>query len=75
MIYRSEAEALVDFSNFISRLRAGEEAVIYSESVALAEAHAKELGYAPSMDDDFKADMAEVIALRGIQPRRQHDWD
>lgn len=35
-----------------------------SESIALAEAHAKELGYEPSLDPDFAADLEEIIKSR-----------
>jgi hypothetical protein len=34
------------------------------ESIALAEAHAKELGYEPTMDADFAADLREIINSR-----------
>lgn len=34
---------------------------LLSESIALAEAHAKELGYEPTMDPDFAADLKESI--------------
>jgi antitoxin (DNA-binding transcriptional repressor) of toxin-antitoxin stability system len=44
-----------------------------SESVALAEAHAKELGYEPTMDPDFAADLAEIINSR--KPRNDSTWD
>src|SRR5208337_3811178 len=32
-----------------------------SESIALAKAHAKELGFEPTMDADFAADVQEII--------------
>jgi antitoxin (DNA-binding transcriptional repressor) of toxin-antitoxin stability system len=35
-----------------------------SECIALAEAHAKELGYEPTMDPDFAADLEEIIKSR-----------
>jgi prevent-host-death family protein len=44
-----------------------------SESIALAEAHAKELGYEPLMDVEFAADMREIIANR--KPRDTSAWD
>jgi prevent-host-death family protein len=44
-----------------------------SESIALAEAHAKELGYEPVMDAEFAADMREIIAKR--KPRDTSAWD
>ena len=34
---------------------------LLSESIALAEAHAKELGYEPTMDAEFAADLREII--------------
>ena len=37
---------------------------LLSESIALAEAHAKELGYEPTMDPDFAADLREIINSR-----------
>jgi antitoxin (DNA-binding transcriptional repressor) of toxin-antitoxin stability system len=43
-----------------------------SESIALAEAHSKELGYEPVMDADFARDMEEIIANR--RPRKSA-WD
>jgi prevent-host-death family protein len=44
-----------------------------SESIALAEAHAKELGYEPEMDAEFASDMREIIANR--KPRDTSAWD
>ena len=44
-----------------------------SESIALAEAHAKELGYEPVMDAEYAADMREIIANR--KPRDTSAWD
>ena len=44
-----------------------------SESIALAEAHAEELGYEPVMDADFAADMEEII--RNRKPRDASAWD
>lgn len=35
-----------------------------SESIALAEAHAKELGYEPTLDPGFAADLEEIIKSR-----------
>ncbi len=46
---------------------------LISESIALAEAHAKELGYSPAMDADFAADMEEII--RNRKPRDTSAWD
>jgi antitoxin (DNA-binding transcriptional repressor) of toxin-antitoxin stability system len=37
---------------------------LLSESIALAEAHAKELGYEPTLDPDFAADLEAIINSR-----------
>jgi antitoxin (DNA-binding transcriptional repressor) of toxin-antitoxin stability system len=34
---------------------------LLSESIALAEAHAKRLGYTPIMDSDFANDLREIV--------------
>jgi antitoxin (DNA-binding transcriptional repressor) of toxin-antitoxin stability system len=44
-----------------------------SESIALAEARSKELGYEPVMDEEFAADMEEII--RNRKPRDTSAWD
>jgi antitoxin (DNA-binding transcriptional repressor) of toxin-antitoxin stability system len=44
-----------------------------SESIALAEAHAEELGYEPRMDPEFAADLEEIIDNR--RPRDVSSWD
>ncbi len=46
---------------------------LLSESIALAEAHAKELGYEPTMDPDFTTDLREIIHSR--KPRDLSAWD
>ncbi len=46
---------------------------LLSESIALAEAHAKELGHEPTMDPDFAADLREIINSR--KPRDLSAWD
>ncbi len=46
---------------------------LLSTSFALAEAHAKELGYEPVMDADFAADMEEIIRNRKAADRSA--WD
>ncbi len=46
---------------------------LLSESIALAEVHAKELGYEPTMDLDFAADLKEII--NGRKPRLRCAWD
>jgi len=44
-----------------------------SESIALAEARSRELGYTPVMDAEFAADMEEII--RNRKPRDTSAWD
>ena len=44
-----------------------------SECIALAEAHAKELGYEPTLDPAFAADLAEIIDNR--QPWKPPAWE
>lgn len=45
---------------------------LLSESIALAEAHAKELGYEPTLDAEFAADLKEIINSR--KPRDVSTW-
>src|SRR5437868_5547643 len=47
---------------------------LLSESIALAEAHAKELGYEPTMDADFAADLREIINSHR-EPLNPPAWD
>ena len=44
-----------------------------SESIAMAEARTRELGYKPVMDAGFAADLEEVIGNR--KPRNSPAWD
>jgi antitoxin (DNA-binding transcriptional repressor) of toxin-antitoxin stability system len=44
-----------------------------SESIALAEARSRELGYRPAMDSEFATDMEEII--RNRKPRDTSAWD
>lgn len=46
---------------------------LLSESIALAKAHAQELGYEPVMDAEFAADLEEIIHNR--KPRDTSAWD
>jgi prevent-host-death family protein len=46
---------------------------LLSESIALAEAHAKELGYEPVMDAAFADDLEEII--RNRKSRDTSAWD
>ncbi|HVW08746.1 MAG TPA: hypothetical protein VHC90_09190 [Bryobacteraceae bacterium] len=44
-----------------------------SESIALGEAYERRLGYAPAMDEDFAADLEEII--RNRKPADRSAWD
>ena len=46
---------------------------LLSESLALAEAHAKEIGFEPVMDPEFAADLEDII--RNRKPRDTSAWD
>lgn len=46
---------------------------LISECIALAEAHAKESGYEPTLDADFSADLEEIIKSR--KPRNVSTWE
>jgi antitoxin (DNA-binding transcriptional repressor) of toxin-antitoxin stability system len=46
---------------------------LLSESIALAEEHAKNSGSAPAMDADFAADLREIIKSR--KPRDLSAWE
>ena len=47
-----------------------------SESIAMAEARERELGYSPVMDEDFAADMREIVTNRKPrEPRDMSAWD
>lgn len=46
---------------------------LLSESIALAEAHAKEAGSEPTIDPEFSADLREIIKSR--KPRDLSAWD
>src|SRR5258708_24626804 len=46
---------------------------LLSQSIALAETHAKELGYAPTIDPDFAADLREIINAR--TPWNPPSWE
>lgn len=46
---------------------------LVSESIALAETHARELAEEPTMDDDFAADLEAILSKR--RPRSFSEWD
>ena len=81
----SDTEAVRDFAGVLAKLKAGDEIVIesgtkpiaflrpavgrlLSESIAMGEA-----GPRPVMDEDFAADMREVVGKR--KPRDTAAWD
>lgn len=47
---------------------------LLSESIALAKAHAKELGFEPTMDADFAADLEDIINGHR-EPLNPPPWD
>ena len=47
---------------------------LLSESIRLAKAHAQRLGYAPTLDADFAADLKEIISAHR-EPRNPPTWD
>jgi len=47
---------------------------LLSESIALAEEHAGRLGYTPTLDPDFAADLEEIID-RHRKPLNPPEWD
>lgn len=78
LLARARAGAEIVIENVNSPavvLRAAEQprGRLLSESIALAEAHARELGYEPVMDADFADDMREIVANR--KPRDTSAWD
>ena len=46
---------------------------LLSESIALAKKHTEELGYEPTLDPDFAADLEEIIKSR--KPREISSWE
>lgn len=75
---RAGAEVVIDNDDRpIAVLRAAEAhpgpGRLLSESIALAEAHAKESGSEPTLDPDFAADLEEIINSR--QPRNLSTWE
>ncbi|HZU10841.1 MAG TPA: hypothetical protein VFA02_13140 [Pseudacidobacterium sp.] len=57
----------------VLRMDVGPRGRLLSESIALAEAHAKELGFEPVLDTDFAADLEDIIRHR--RPRDTSVWD
>ena len=78
---RAGAEIIIEGSDPIVVIRAGEVRAetgggsrLLSECIALAKAHAQELmGYEPTLDPDFAADLEEIIKSR--KPREISSWE
>lgn len=74
---RAGAEVIIeDDSHAVAVLRPADSRPgrLLSESIALAEAHAKELGYTPTLDPDFAADLQEIINSHR-EPLNPPAWD
>jgi antitoxin (DNA-binding transcriptional repressor) of toxin-antitoxin stability system len=72
---RAGAEVVIEHdARPVAVVRAAEPARrTISECIALAEAHAKELGHEPTLDPDFAADLADIVANR--QPWKPPAWE
>jgi prevent-host-death family protein len=46
---------------------------LLSTSIAMADDHAKELGFEPVLDEEFAADLEQIIRER--KPRNRSAWD
>lgn len=68
IVIESEASPSV-----VLRVAANPRGRLLSDSLALAEAHAMELGGEPVMDSGFAADLDEIIRSR--KPRDLSRWD
>ena len=74
---RAGAEVVIeDNSNPIAVLRPASKGSgrLVSESIVLAEEHATDLGYTPTLDPDFAADLAEIISNHR-KPLNPPEWD
>ena len=73
---RAGAEVVIeDDSRPVAVVRPAEPPLgrLLSESITLAEAHAKESGFEPTLDGDFAKDLEEIINSR--QPRNLSTWE
>ncbi len=76
---RAGAEIVIEGREPVVVVRAGEARAepvrgrLLSECIALAKAHTKELGYEPTLDPDFAADLEEIIKSR--KPREISSWE
>lgn len=74
---RAGAEVVIeDDSNPVAVLRpvTTTRGRLLSKSIALAEEHSEELGYTPTLDPDFAADLEEIINSHR-QPLNPPAWD
>ena len=74
---RAGAEVVIeDNSNPIAVLRPASKGSgrLLSESIVLAEEHARDLGYTPTLDPDFAADLEEIINSHR-QPLNPPEWE
>jgi antitoxin (DNA-binding transcriptional repressor) of toxin-antitoxin stability system len=72
---REGAEVVIESGKLpVAVIRPAEPHVrLLSESIALAKAHAKELGFEPTLDPDFAADLEDIIKSR--TPREISSWE
>ncbi|MGC1650973.1 MAG: hypothetical protein WA741_34540 [Candidatus Sulfotelmatobacter sp.] len=72
---REGAEVVIESGKLpVAVVRPAESHVrLLSESIALAKAHAKELGYEPTLDPDFASDLEDIIKSR--KPREISSWE
>ena len=73
---RAGAEVVIDDDAspaVVLRIAVAPRGRLISESIALGEAHAKELGHEPTLDADFSSDLEEII--RNRKPRDLTAWD
>lgn len=75
-LLRAGVEIVIeDGSNPVAVLRpAAPFGRLLSESIALAEVHAKDLGYTPTLDPEFASDLQEIIDDHR-QPLSPPAWD
>lgn len=73
---RGGAEVVIEdegSASVLIRISVAPSGRLLSESLALAEKHAKELGYEPVMDAEFASDLEEII--RNRKPADRSAWD
>ncbi len=72
---RAGVEVVIDDASPAIKLSvvAAQSGRLLSESIALAEAHAKAQGFEPVMDAEFARDVEEIV--RNRKPRNTSAWD